>query len=141
MIAVALLAVLLRLAIPSLRDFLATQRVKTVAYETVAALNLARTEAIKRSVSVTLTATTSGTSQSWTLSAPGGGSTLQVWTIPTGTKVTAGFSNVIFNSDGRASASTSITVCNDPATARIKQRVVTLDASGRPNLKLGNACA
>ena len=141
MIAVALLGVLLRLAVPNLRDFLATQRVKTVAYETVAALNLARTEAIKRSASVTLTATTSGTSQSWTLSAPGGGGTLQVWAIPAGAKVTSGFSNVTFNSDGRASAGTSITVCNDPATAQIKQRIVTLDASGRPNLKVGNACA
>lgn len=145
MVAIAVIGVLLGLAIPALKGALADQRAKTSAYETMAALNLTRSEAIKRNASVTLTATTLTSSsssckgtQSWTLSV--GSTTLQSWCIPSGVSVSAGFSNVVFKVDGRASAATSITVCDSPASARVKQRIITLDASGRPNLALGAAC-
>ena len=145
MVAIAVVGVLLRLAIPALKTTVADQRAKTSAYETMAALNLTRSEAIKRNSSVTLTATTltspssscNGT-QSWTLSVAS--TTLQSWCIPSGVSVSAGFSDVVFKVDGRASAATSITVCDSPASARVKQRIITLDASGRPNLALGTAC-
>ena len=143
-VVIALVGILLRLAIPPLRGALADQRAKTVAYETMAALNLARSEAIKRNTTITLTATTvtassacSGTQQ-WTLSV--GSSTLQSWCIPAGTSVSAGFANVVFKVDGRTSAGTTITVCDSPGSRRVKERVITLDAGGRPNLAFGNAC-
>ena len=144
-VVVALAGILLRLAVPPLRGALADQRAKTVAYETMAALNLARSEAIKRNTSVTLTATTATAATSscdgtqlWTLAV--GGTTLQSWCVASSVSISAGFANVTFRVDGRASAATTITVCDNPASRRVKQRVITLDASGRPNLTLGAAC-
>ena len=144
-IVIALVGVLLRLAVPPLRGTLADQRAKTVAYETMAALNLARSEAIKRNTNITLTATTAiGTTAScdgtqlWTLAV--GGTTLQRWCVASTVSISAGFANVTFKVDGRATAATSITVCDNPGSRRVKQRIITLDASGRPNLTLGAAC-
>ena len=144
-IVIALIGILLRLAVPPLRGALADQRAKTVAYETMAALNLARSEAIKRNTNVTLTATTATATSStcdgtqlWTLAV--GTTTLQSWCVPATVSISAGFANVTFKVDGRATAATSITVCDNPGSRRVKQRLITLDASGRPNLNLGAAC-
>lgn len=144
-IVIALVGILLRLAVPPLRGALADQRAKSVAYETMAALNLARSEAIKRNTNVTLTATTATSTSStcdgtqlWTLAV--GASTLQSWCVPATVSISAGFANVTFKVDGRATAATSITVCDNPGSRRVKQRLITLDASGRPNLTLGAVC-
>ena len=72
MIVVTLMAVMLGIAAPSFRDFVAGQRVKTAAGEYASALVQARSEAIKRNGSVTVTPATlsaSGWSQGWTVAA------------------------------------------------------------------------
>lgn len=70
MIVVTLMAVMLGLAAPSFRDFVAGQRVKTAAGEYASALVQARSEAIKRNANVTVTPATlssDGWSQGWTV--------------------------------------------------------------------------
>jgi type IV fimbrial biogenesis protein FimT len=57
MLVIALLAVLLGLAAPSFSDFVRNSRMTSKANDLLAALNLARTEAIKRHVPVTVCAT------------------------------------------------------------------------------------
>src|SRR2546421_920569 len=55
MVVVAIIALLSMLAVPSMRDMIRTQRVKTASFDMFAGLVLARSEAIKRNTSVTIT--------------------------------------------------------------------------------------
>ena len=61
MLVIALLAILLGLAAPSFSDFVRNSRITGKANDLLAALNLARTEAIKRHVPVTVCATDDAT--------------------------------------------------------------------------------
>ncbi len=67
MIVVTLLAVMLGIAAPSFRDFMAGQRVKTAAGEYATALVQARSEAIKRNAAVTVTQAAAGWQGGWTV--------------------------------------------------------------------------
>ena len=103
LVVVTLAAVLLGLAIPSFREFTATQRVKEAAFDFAAAMLLARSEAIKRNTSVTMSQGAGGWGSGWTIAA--GGTTLA-------TK--------------DAKAPVTVTPVPDPATAS-----VTFQGSGR----------
>lgn len=132
MMALVIGAILLTIGIPNFQSFTRNQRVKTTAFEIVSALNYARSEAIKRNRSMTLDAAGS----TWTLSVDG--TTLQTWTMPD--NVDADLANVTFRSDGRATAATTFTVCDDANTEGVLQRIITLDISGRANLARGDSC-
>ena len=74
LVVVTISAILLGIAIPSFRDFVATQRVKNAAFEFAASMLLARSEAIKRNTAVTVTQGAGGWGSGWTVAA--GGTTL-----------------------------------------------------------------
>jgi len=65
MVVVALVAILGIIAVPAFRDLLLNQRLASSASDFLAALSLARTEAIKRSQSVTLTPRNQDWSNGW----------------------------------------------------------------------------
>ena len=103
LVVVTVAAVMLGIGIPSFREFIATQRVKEAAFDVAAAMLLARSEAIKRNTSVTLSQAAGGWGTGWTIAA--GGTTLA-------TK--------------EARAPVTVTPSPDPATAS-----VTFQGSGR----------
>ena len=73
---ISVMAILLGLAVPSFSNFIASQRVKTVAYDLTTAFVLARSEAVKRNADVTVAAASgSDWTQGWTVKA--GTTTLQ----------------------------------------------------------------
>lgn len=133
MIALVIGAILLTVGIPSFTGFTLNQRVKTSAFEIVAALNYARSEAIKRNASLTLDATDGKT---WSLSVDD--TELRTWTLPD--TVDAILTDVTFNADGRATAATTFTVCDVDSSEGVLQRIITLDISGRANLTRGDSC-
>src|SRR5574340_1654353 len=55
MITVVILVILIAVGIPSFRDFILVQRVKNASFEVFAALALARSEAVSRNNTVTIT--------------------------------------------------------------------------------------
>lgn len=65
MVAVAILAILLALAVPSFQDMIQRNRVRTAAADLTTGLNLARAEAIKRGLSVSLCV--NDTSNAWSV--------------------------------------------------------------------------
>lgn len=65
MIVVALVAILSAVAVPSFRDLLLNQRLASTASDFIAALSLARSEAMKRSQKTTLTATSRDWNNGW----------------------------------------------------------------------------
>lgn len=62
MVTLAVLAILLGIAIPNMQQFVQNSRLRSQASELVGDLNLARSEAIRRGVSVSTCPTTNGTS-------------------------------------------------------------------------------
>jgi len=67
LVTVTLLAVLLGIGVPSFRDFIANQKVKTAAFDLATAMLLARSEAIKRNASITLEQETGGWANGWSV--------------------------------------------------------------------------
>ena len=139
MVTIAVLAVILVVAAPSFRQLLEVQRVRAVAFDMVADLTLARSEALKRGATVTITPTNAG---DWT-----GGWQVAMGTEQIGQKnpvgpgvvFTAAPNSVTFNRNGRISSS-NVTVrfglqTNDSS----RQRCILLDPSGRPK-SISTAC-
>jgi len=62
MITIFLVGILLGIGVPNFRDFIRNSRITTAANDLLADLNLARSEAVKRRVPVTLCKSTNGTS-------------------------------------------------------------------------------
>lgn len=134
LITVALVAILAVVAAPSFTTYAANQRVKAASFELMSALNLARSEALKRNRNATLAAQTGGWINGWLVQV--GGTTLRSWAAPTKLAIAdGGETSVVFRPDGRASTALKLTVCDEAGSAEVWQRIVTLDPSGRPNIK------
>ena len=132
MLVVVLAGVMLGIGIPSFRDFIASQRVKTAAGEYASALVEARSEAIKRNTNVTVTAVAAGASgwqSGWTVAA--GATTLSTQlAYPSALEFCGPTSPVTYLGSGRLSASAD--------AMKIKGqdgsiRRVAIDLSGMPN--------
>jgi type IV fimbrial biogenesis protein FimT len=75
LVVLTVLGIMVGLAVPSFRNFIASQRVKTVAYDLTTSFVLARSEAVKRNADVTVAA---ASASDWT----------QGWTVKVGTTTT-----------------------------------------------------
>src|SRR5260370_42173565 len=67
--ALTVLAILATVALPSYQNFVLTQRVRGASYDLMTSLVFARSEAIKRNASVSMTQAAGGWAQGWTVSA------------------------------------------------------------------------
>ena len=76
MIVLAIAGILAAIAAPNMADMVRVQRVRTAAFDIVAGLTLARSEALKRNSAVTMTPATGGWSNGWT-STDGNGNVVQ----------------------------------------------------------------
>lgn len=137
MITIAIAGILATIALPSFRDFVRTQRVKSASFDLVAALTLTRSEALKRNANVYMTPAVGGWQNGWTVS----------WTNPATTATTirsqaaysglsitdsAGANLVTFRTDGRlATTATNFTVNVSPSSTNITPRCVSISLSGR----------
>jgi type IV fimbrial biogenesis protein FimT len=107
LVIMTVLAVMLGLGVPSFRNFIASQRVKSAAYELSTSMLLARSEAIKRNTSVTITPVTSGDwTSGWNVTYTAGGATsaLQNQNSLSGVDVTGAPATITFGPTGRATA-------------------------------------
>jgi type IV fimbrial biogenesis protein FimT len=139
MITITLMAVLLALAVPSFRDAGLSSQLRGSANDLVASAHLARSEAIKRNAVVTLCMSSDGASctnsggweQGWLVWS---GTPLQRQTAaPTGLKITAGgITSLSFQPTGAGATAAAFTVCRTTPSAGHEERVVTIDATGRP---------
>ena len=143
MVVVAIVAVLAAVGLPSMRDLLKTNRMKTVSLDLYGSLSLARSEAIKRNNgSVAMVAAAGGWQGGWsvtcvdTAGSCGGADVilLSQEAVDADTTLTGPVGNVVtFGRDGRLTsgvASFRITIGADNAS--IKMRCVDVNVSGRP---------
>ena len=143
MITVAILAILATIAIPSLNDALLGSKLGAYANRLVASAHLARSEAIKRNATVTLCVSTDGTAcaaggwqQGWIVRAADGTIVLSQPALPTGFNATEGASvaSIVFQPTGVGATAATLTFCRAMPSAGAQERVVSISASGRPNV-------
>lgn len=137
LVVLAVTVILLTLAVPGLRELVTAQQMRSTSYELVADLTLARSEALKRGVDVTLAPAEGGWAQGWsvvtTVVTPVT-ATLQLSqksAVGSGIRFTQSPAALTFNANGR--------LANGAAVARFglsddsgHKRCVSLDPSGRP---------
>lgn len=146
MISITIVAILLVIAAPSLRDALLSSKLSAQANNLVASATLARSEAIKRNASTTLCIPDS-TFTSCAAAAVGGWE--QGWIVLSGTTVIArqqgaplgfsiveasGVSTVNFMPDIIRAAPNSWKICRASPGAGTQERVVTVSITGRPTI-------
>jgi len=146
LVTIALVAILLALAAPSLRDASLSSTLAANANRLVASATLARSEAIKRNTPITLCTSINGTScattgqweQGWIVL---NGATVLLYeqAAPAGFKITAspaGTASLSFQATGVGSTQADyFTVCRATPTAGIQERVVSVWATGRAYVK------
>jgi len=133
---ICIAAIFAALAGPPFRDFIIQQRIRNAAFELMADIAYARSEAVKRNSTVTISKVGTWTG-GWTVAA--GGTTLRTHPAFNNTiTVTMGSSSIDFSLNGRASSSANFTIDDTGGSATISARCVSIDASGRPQSVQGS---
>jgi len=141
MITLVIAAVLATIAAPSFRDYMASQRIKDGAFDLMAAIIFARSEAIKRNASVDVipasAATPKNWASGWTVSV--GGTTLRKQDAKSGLSITdsAALAKLTYGNDGRVTTSTAFLVDLTSSLSGVNPRCVTISPSGAPSSKSG----
>ena len=150
MVVVGIVAILAAFAAPNMRDMVRKQRVRTTSFDVFSSLTLARSEAIKRNVSVTMTPTGGSWAAGWKvaadLAASGDANGVELRRQGSVSSVTmSGPASVTYNGTGRLAAAvapfqmTADVSGAQEGGATTTSRCVSVDLSGRPVSKIG-AC-
>jgi len=130
MTVVAIMAILAAVAAPNMADMVRTQRVKTASFDVFATLTLARSEAVKRNVSVTIAPNGTWIS-GWSVTDANGNVVRRQEAY--GNITMTGPNSVTYNGTGHLSGATptpfQVSAANIPASS---YRCIKLDVSGRP---------
>jgi type IV fimbrial biogenesis protein FimT len=129
---VAILAILAAVAGPNMANMIRTQRIKTASFDIFSSLNFARSEAIKRNVSVTIAPVSGSWTNGWTVTDANANS-LRVQGPVTNNVSVTGPASVVYSGSGRLSAAAmpqfALTAADVPTS---NQRCIKVDLSGRP---------
>lgn len=144
MITIAVVAVMATLVVPSFRDLIAANRLTTETNDFIAAVNKARSEAIKRSRSVRLTAVSDSSDwgDGWIIWVDNNdndsydtGEEVQSWeAVPAQITFNSGngVSEFIFTPSGRANVDDTLTLCDDRTDET--GREISISLVGRPSV-------
>ncbi len=133
----SIVAIMVGLAGPYLRDLVLAQRVKNASFDVFSTITYARSEAISRNATVTI-ASASGTdwSNGWSVT-DSGGNTLRTQNAENVT-ITGSSANVVYNGTGRLSTAGTLTFSlTASGVSAANSRCVTIDPSGRPRVANG----
>ena len=142
MTAVAVLAILGVIAVPSYRSFVLNQRVREASYDLMSTLMFARSEAIKRNASVSIARVSSDWSRGWVVSA-GGASlrTQDAYSNVIAISNSPALGAITYSNDGRvAGAIADFTVAPAGGGADVTPRCIHIQLGGMPTSKMG-ACS
>lgn len=138
-ITIAIVAILAGIAVPSFNQIALGSKLNSVANDFVASAQLARSEAIKRNVTVTLCASYSGTdcgddwNDGWKVLA-GGVVIHRQARLPNGFLLSGGETSIDFKPTGVGSTTTTMTVCRATPTVGNQKRTIEVSVSGRTSV-------
>ena len=136
-IVVAIFGVLAALAGPAFSDFVIRQRIRNAGYDLMADLTFARSEAVKRNKSVTVSKSGTWTG-GWAITDVDGNTLKQHAAFPDTITITMASASVDFLLNGRASATTAFTIDDAGGKSTIPARCIAVDPSGRPRSTEGS---
>lgn len=133
-ITVTIVGILGALALPSMRQLIQTQNVRSGASELQAALFFARSEAIKRAALVDVVPTGGKWEGGWIVQI-NGGATLRTQSALSGQLTTMTGSTLTYRGDGRLNAgSTPSPIVFRTSDTSVTARCVVVDLGGRPSV-------
>jgi type IV fimbrial biogenesis protein FimT len=138
--AITVFAVMVAIAAPAFSQFIANQRIRNVAFDLMASLILARTEAITRGTAVMLKKAGSTWDQGWTVT-DGVTAPIQNQQPYNSLSVTdsASVASVSYGKDGRLiGGSTKFTIASSTQASGVQQRCISIGLSGVPSSVVGS---
>ena len=137
LLVIAIVGILASFALPSFKEYIGIQRVRGATFDVSAAILAARSEAIKRNVSVTMAQAGGDWKNGWTIAS--GGSTLATQGAFSGLAIadSAALGTLTFGNDGRLATSTNFTIGLSTASASVLPRCVKISLTGVPTAKQG----
>lgn len=137
---ITVMGVLAALALPSFRAFVANQRIRNVSFDLMAALTLARSEAVSRNGSVDLAKTGSAWDEGWEVKQGAIVFHSQDTYKNLAISDSSDLDVITYGKDGRTvSTSTKFTIAPSPAIAGVSSRCISIGLSGLPSSSMG-AC-
>ena len=132
MASIAIVAILLAVGVPALRDMIVAQNVRGAANDLYSDLIFARSEAIKRNAQVNVDQATGGWVNGWSVEV--GGNALRTQQGLSNVSYTgAAATTVVYSSDGRTTlGGTTSFNFSSSSGGPISMRCVVITASGRP---------
>jgi len=132
MVVVAVIIILAGVGIPSLQDMVVNQRMKGITNDLFTDILRARSEAIKRNTSVTMSPATNW-EKGWRIPSPANNAILLASHAAVPNVTITGPASLTYNATGRVSGATSpkfeVTASNG------NKRCITVDLGGRPNVQ------
>lgn len=154
LVTIVIVAILAAAAVPSYREFVAGQRIKTASFDIMAVLTLARSEAIKRNASaatpVTVIPAGGAWANGWAVAAPDGtvlsqqsalnGVTVTCKSGTPAATVACPAGGFAYQGNGRLTAAVQADApsLEISSTSNTSVRCISIDLSGRPNVKVGS---
>lgn len=138
-VVVTILAILVAVAAPSFSTLIRAQRVKNTSFDIFSSLSHARSEAITRNSTVTVTPSGGNWGNGWTITEPATGTVLRTQEAVSGISIT-GPASVSYNGMGRLNAAAGPFSLTGTDLSASSLRCISIDLSGRPLVKTG-ACA
>lgn len=131
LVVIVILGILASLGAGGFQSLIQSQRAKSASFELFASLSLARSEAIKRNASVTLTPTDSTNwGKGWTITSSTG-TTIKSQSELKTVVISQGPASVIYNSNGRTTVAAPFLI-DVSTTATGNARCIKIELSGMP---------
>ena len=136
MVVITIAGVMVGIGVPSFKNFIAGQRVKTAAGDFSTAAVHARSEAIKRNAEVGLVSAAGGWKNGWSVNA--GAATLSEQTAFPALTMTSAVTEVVYLGSGRLKEQALVSSLQVAADGASSARCVSFELSGLPKSRLGN---
>lgn len=133
LVVVAVVGVLVAVAVPSFGTFMQSTRLRSASSGLYEALTIARSEAIKRGVSVTVSPVGGAWAAGWSVKF--GGTTIREWQPEPEVTYRGAATDITYGSSGRIGGDREIVVYI-ASNSTIAARCVTIDAGGRVNTRI-----
>lgn len=130
MIVVGVIAILAAIAAPNMSQMVRAQRLRTAAFDVVASLSYARSEAVKRNTNVAINPVSGNWANGWQI-VDANGNVLRRQDRYDGSLTFTGPNTVVFNSSGRAAPGVNPFNLSAYGMTTSRCRTVNVDASGR----------
>ena len=135
LIVVVILGVLMTLAAPSFNKMIRSEAIKTASFDVFSSLILARSEAITRNATVSVTPTGGNWANGWEVKDTVSGTVIRKQNSFSNSVAITGPASVSYNGTGRLSAALAQPFGLVDSGGGFNTRCITVDLSGRPLVK------